>query len=55
MSRPIDKTQLIEKIRQLEGLTNEEKVALLSLLRTQKKYGLVWEDKVEEVEERLLR
>jgi len=53
MSRPIDKTQLIEKIRQLDGLTNDEKAALLSLLRTQKKYGLVWEDKVEEVEERL--
>ena len=38
---------------QLNGLTNEEKSELLGLLRKQKKYGLVWEDKPEDVEERL--
>ena len=38
---------------QLDGLTNEEKSELLGLLRKQKKYGLVWEDKPEDVEERL--
>lgn len=38
---------------QLDGLTNEEKLELLGLLRKQKKYGLVWEDKPEDVEERL--
>ena len=37
----------------LEGLTGEEKSELLGLLRKQKKYGLVWEDKPEDVEERL--
>lgn len=49
----IDKQELIGKIHALEGLSNEEKSALIELLRTHKKYGLVWEDKVEDVEERL--
>ena len=44
---------MANKIAQLDGLTNDEKAALLELLRTQKKYGLVWEDKPEEVEARL--
>ena len=51
MSRPIDKSKLIEKIRQLDGLTQDEKAQLLSLLRSHKKYGLVWEEKTEDVEE----
>ena len=41
------------RIQQLEGLTNDEKAALLELLNTRKKYGLVWEDKPEQVEEEL--
>ena len=49
----IDKTALIGKIKQLEGLTNEEKSNLIGLLRQHKKYGLIWEDKPEDVEERL--
>lgn len=49
----IDKTELIAKLQQLEGLTNEEKSNLIGLLRQHKKYGLVWEDKPEDVEERL--
>ncbi len=49
----MDKYELANKIAQLDGLTNDEKAALLELLRTQKKYGLVWEDKPEEVEARL--
>lgn len=49
----IDKTELIAKLQQLEGLTDEEKSNLIGLLRQQKKYGLVWEDKPEDVEERL--
>ena len=49
----MDKHVLIEKIRSLEGLTPEEKSDLLALLRKHKKYGLVWEDKPEDVEERL--
>ena len=49
----MDRIELIRKIKTLEGLTNEEKSELLGLLQTRKKYGLVWEDKVEDVEERL--
>ena len=49
----MDKTALKHKIQTLEGLTNEEKSALLELLNKEKKYGLVWENKPEDVEERL--
>lgn len=49
----IDKTELIAKLQQLEGLTDEEKSNLIGLLRQHKKYGLVWEDKPEDVEVRL--
>lgn len=49
----MDKHALRQKILQLEGLTNEEKSALVELLQKQKRYGLVWEEKPEEVEERL--
>lgn len=48
-----DKEKLISKIKSLEGLTEEERYALLGLLKKDKKYGLVWEDKPEEIEERL--
>ena len=53
MSGRVDKTELIKKLQQLEGLTDEEKSNLIGLLRQHKKYGLVWEDKPEDVEERL--
>ncbi len=53
MSRHIDKAELISKLQTLEGLTNEERSNLIDLLRQHKKYGLVWEDKPEDVEERL--
>ncbi len=49
----MDKQALIEKIRSLDGLTSKEKSDLVGLLRKHKKYGLVWEDKSEDVEERL--
>lgn len=49
----MNKKELYNKILHLEGLTNEDKSELLGLLRKQKKYGLVWEDKPEDVEERL--
>lgn len=48
-----DKLKLAERIRSIEGLTDEERSALLGLLNDTKTYGLVWEDKPEEVEERL--
>lgn len=46
----MNKYELAKKITQLDGLTNEEKASLVELLRSQKKYGLVWEDKPEEIE-----
>ena len=49
----INKQELIGKIHGIEGLSSDEKSALIELLRTHKKYGLVWEDKPENVEERL--
>ena len=48
-----NKNELIQKIQSIEALSNEEKAALIELLRTHKKYGLVWEDKPEAVEDRL--
>jgi adenine-specific DNA-methyltransferase len=53
MSSTINKAELISKLQTLEGLTNEERSNLIGLLRQHKKYGLVWEDKPEDVEERL--
>lgn len=50
----MNKTELAQKIKELEGLSNEDKCALLELLHSQKKYGLVWEDKPEEAEQKML-
>lgn len=49
----MDKSALVDKIKLLEGLSNDEKADLIGLLRSHKKYGLVWEEKAEDVEERL--
>ena len=49
----MNKTELARKIQAIDGLSNEEKSALLELIRGHKKYGLVWEDKPEDIEERL--
>ena len=46
----INKQDLIEKIQSLEALPNEDKSTLIKLLREHKKYGIVWEDKQEDVE-----
>lgn len=48
-----DRINLIHRISELEGLTDRERSALLGLLRADKAYGLVWEDKPEAVEERM--
>ncbi len=53
MKNGINKSELISKIQTLEGLTNDERSSLIGLLREHKKYGLVWEDKPEDVEEKL--
>ena len=49
----MNKYELEKKIGELDGLTNDEKSQLIALLRQQKKYGLVWEDKPEEAELRM--
>ena len=49
----MDKTELLNKIKQLDSLSNDEKAYLVNLVNTKKKYGLVWEDKPEDVEEQL--
>jgi len=49
----MNKADLIQKIKQLEGITQDERSYLINLVNTKKKYGLVWEDKPEEVEEQL--
>ena len=48
----MNRKELVKKINSLDALTTEEKSALIDLLK-QKKYGLVWENKPENVEERL--
>lgn len=47
-----EKYQLIDRVRTLEGLTDDERAALLGLLNESRTYGLVWETKTENVEER---
>ena len=49
----MNKQNLIQKVKALEGLTQEERADLINLINTKKKYGLVWEDKAEDVEEQL--
>lgn len=53
MKNLTDKSELISKLQTLEGLSDDERSSLIGLLRKHKKYGLVWEDKLEDVEERL--
>jgi adenine-specific DNA-methyltransferase len=50
----MDKPSLIKKIKALDTLSNTEKADLIALLNNTKKYGLVWEDKPEDVELDLL-
>ena len=49
----MNKKDILDKIKNLDGLSNEERAYLVNLVNTKKKYGLVWEDKPEEVEEQL--
>ena len=49
----MNKTDLLQKVKALDGLSQEEKAYLINLVNTKKKYGLVWEDKPETVEEQL--
>ena len=49
----IDRAALIATIRELKELSKEQKSEILQLISEQKKYGIVWEDSPEEVEEKL--
>jgi adenine-specific DNA-methyltransferase len=49
----MNKLEIVQKVKALEGLTQDERAYLVNLVNTKKKYGLVWEDKPEEVEEYL--
>ena len=49
----MNKIDLIQKLKEQEGLSQEERAYLINLVNTKKKYGLVWEDKPEDVEEQL--
>jgi adenine-specific DNA-methyltransferase len=49
----MNKNNLIHKVKALDGLNQDERAYLINLLDTKKKYGLVWEDKIEDVEEQL--
>ena len=52
MATKIHRDALRQRIKELAGLTDDERAALLELVKT-KKYGLVWEEHPEAVEERL--
>ncbi len=49
----MNKADLIQKLKNMEDVTPEEKAFLINLVNIKKKYGLVWEDKPEAVEEKL--
>lgn len=49
----MNKKDLLHKIKDLDGLSQDERAYLVNLVNTKKKYGLVWEDKPEDVEEQL--
>lgn len=49
----MNKKELLTKLKEVEGLSKDEKAYLTDLINTKKKYGLVWEDKAEAVEEEL--
>ncbi len=49
----MNKQDLISKIKSLDEISQDERAYLINLVNTKKKYGLVWEDKLENVEEQL--
>lgn len=50
--RSSERAKLIKTITEIDGLSNEDRSELLGLLKNDIPYGLVWEDKPEDVEER---
>lgn len=53
MIHKIDRAALAATVRDLQGISSEDKTALLELINDQKKFGLVWEDNPEEAQELL--
>jgi adenine-specific DNA-methyltransferase len=49
----MNKQEIIHKIKSIEGLSQTERAYLIELVNTKKRYGLIWEDKPEDVEELL--
>ena len=49
----MNKKEILQKIKSIDSLNTDEKAYLVNLVNTTKKYGLVWEDKPEDVEEEL--
>jgi adenine-specific DNA-methyltransferase len=49
----MNKKDLISKIKTLTDISTEERAYLIDLINTKKKYGIVWENKTEDVEEQL--
>ena len=49
----MNKKEILQKIKSLDSLNTNEKAYLVNLVNNTKKYGLVWEDKTEDVEEEL--
>jgi adenine-specific DNA-methyltransferase len=49
----MNKPELIQKIKASDNFSADEKAELITLLNNTKKYGLVWEDKPEAVEEQM--
>lgn len=53
MAKIENKHELISKIKNAEGFSNEEKSQILALLNESKTYGLVWEDSTEDAWEKM--
>jgi len=47
----MNKIDLIQKVKTLDGLSQVDRGYLINLVNTKKKYGLVWEDKLVDAED----
>jgi adenine-specific DNA-methyltransferase len=46
----MNKLDITKKLKNIKELDQDERSFLINLVNTKKKYGLVWEDKIENVE-----
>ena len=53
MAENKDRQKLIDRIKGLDAINNEDKSAIIELISENTKYGLVWENKVEDIEQML--